>query len=269
MHNTYKISIYTLLDQLRHKSFYVLLGIAVLFVLLIRSCYNADFTVNNQKVDSVTLAWYASKVAFHIIAFGMFLMTAMIAMRTVTRDMNDGSVVLFLSRPVTRWQYILGRITGTWILVTAFMFILHCIIFLTAWAKTGGIIPGYLTASLICSINLLFVIICVFLFSLHMPDFIAALATLGIIIIGFISEGGHQLMQSNAAKSALPESMLKDPALWRVLYPKICLLQNYAVSIIDKSDFHTMGSVHPILNVFIYIVLLGFLLLFSFNKKEI
>ena len=269
MRNTNKISIYTMMDQLRHKSLYVLLGIAILFVLLIRSCYNADFTMNGQKVDNVTFAWYISKIAFHIIAFGMYLMTAMITMRTVTRDMNDGSIVLFLSKPVTRWQYMFGRITGTWILLTAFMFILHFIIFLTAWMKTGGIIPGYLTASLICSINLLFVIICVFLLSMHMPDFIAALATLGIIIIGFISEGGYQLMQSNAAKSALPESMLKDPALWRVFYPKIYLLQNYAVSLIDKSEFHSMGPVHPVINVLFYILVLVALLLLSFNRKEI
>lgn len=269
MNNLFKISLYTIRDQVRHKSFYVLLGISILFVLLIRGCYNADFSMNGQQVDNVTFAWYASKIAFHIIAFGMFLMTALLTMRTFTHDIIDGSIVMFLSRPVSRWQYAFGRVIGTWLLMAVFMLILHCIIFLTAWMKTGGIIPGYLLASLLCSINLLFVILFVFLLSMHIPDFIAAFATLGIIIIGFISEGGYQLMQNNAIKSALPEGVIKDPALWRILYPKIYLLQNWAVTLIDKSSFDFMGPVHPVLNVLFYSVLVGALLVVSINKKEI
>ena len=269
MGNLLKISLYTILDQMRHKSFYVLLGIAILFVLMIRGCYNADFTVNGQKVDTVTLAWHASKFAFHAIAFGMFLMTALLTMRIYTHDKTDGSIVMFLSRPVARWQYAFGRVAGTWILVTVFMLILHFIIFLTAWMKTGGVIPGYLGASLLCSINLLFVIICVFLLSMYMPDFIAALATLGILFIGFISDGGYQIMQTDAAKSMLPEKMTQTPALWRIIYPKICSLQNWAVSLIDKSDFTAMGPVHPVLNVLLFIAALGALLYWSMNKREI
>jgi ABC-type transport system involved in multi-copper enzyme maturation permease subunit len=269
MGNLLKISLYTILDQMRHKSFYVLLAISILFVLMIRGCYNADFSVNGQKVDNVTLAWHASKVVFHAIAFGMFLMTALLTMRTYTHDKTDGSLTMFLSRPVARRQYAFGRVAGTWILVTVFMLILHFTIFLTAWMKTGGIIPGYLTASLVCSVNLLFVVLMVFLLSMHMPDFIAALVTLAVIIIGFISDGGYQVMQTDAAKSILPENITNTPALWRVLYPKICSLQNWAVSLIDKSDFTAMGPVHPVLNVLFFIVVLGALLFWSMDKREV
>lgn len=269
MYNMLKISIYTIRDQTRHKSFYLLLGIAILFVLLIRGCYEGNYTVNGQQVDNTTVAWHASKMAFHAIAIGMLLLVTVLAMRMFSRDQDDGSLILFLSRATTRRQYILGRVAGTWLLSTLFMFILHLTIFLTAWSKTGGVIPGYLTASWVCSLNLLFITLLVCVLSLHMPDFIAAIATIGIIVIGFTSDGIHQIMQSNIVQSALPDTGLKDPSLWRILYPKIAHLQQYAVSLIDKSDFSSMGPLHPALNVLLYSLITGALLVWSFSRREI
>jgi ABC-type transport system involved in multi-copper enzyme maturation permease subunit len=269
MNNLLKIIGYTILDQMRHKSFYVLLGISIFFVLMIRGCYSGEYVVNGNAVDNVTLAWYASKIIFQGISCGMFFMVAMLSMKIFTRDFEDGSMVLFLSRSVLRWQYVSGRIAGTWILCLAFMFILHLTIFLTVWAKTGGAIPGYLTASLICSINLLFIIICVCLLSLFLPDFISAFSTIGLIFIGFVSEGGYQILSSDMAKAALSNSLNSAPALWRVIYPKVFMVQAYAGSIISKSEFTGMGIVHPVLNLSGYILVLMTLTLICFNKKEI
>ena len=120
MHTFIKISGYTIRDILRQKSFLVLLIISVLFILMIRSCYSGDFMVNGQKLDSVTVAFHASIVVFHVIAVGMFLMAALLSMKTFTRDNRDGSLTMFLSRPVFRWHYLFGRITGTWLVCLVF-----------------------------------------------------------------------------------------------------------------------------------------------------
>lgn len=256
-------------DQMRHKSVYVLLGISILFVLMIRGCYDGGYTVNGKMVDNLTVAWHVSKIVFHLIAAGMFLMVAMLSMKIFSRDHKDGSVVLFLSRSVSRWQYVLGRVAGTWALCLIFMFILHLTIFLTVWAKTGTTISGYLTASLVCSINLLFVIECVCFLSLFMPDFISALFTLGILFVGFISDGGYQILNSDIVRTALPSSTNWGPALWRVLYPKVFMVQSYADTIISKSEFHNMGPLHPILNLAFFILLIMALMLVCFNRKEI
>ncbi len=269
MNNFFKITGYTITDQMRHKSFYVLLGISILFVLMIRGCYSGDYSVNGKNVDNVTLAWHASKIIFQVISYGMFLMAAMLSMKIFSRDQEDGSMVLFLSRPVLRWQYVSGRIAGTWILCLAFMFILHLTIFLTVWAKTGGIIPDYLTASLVSSTNLLFIIVCVSLFSLYMPDFISAIFTIGLIFIGFVSDGGFKILSSEMAKLALTDPSNSAPALWRVLYPKVFMVQAYAGSIISKSEFVGMGPVNPLLNLSGYILVLMVVTLICFNRKEI
>ena len=220
-------------------------------------------------MEPATVAWHVSKIVCHLIAAGMFLMVSMLSMKIFSRDHQDGSVVLLVSRSVFRWQYVLGRITGTWADCLVFMFILHLTVFLTVWVKTGTIISGYLTASLICSINLLFVIACVCFLSLFMPDFISAFFTMGILFVGFISDGGYQIINSDIVRSAVPSSADGGPAMWRVVYPKVFMLQAYADAIISKSDFHNMGPFHPLLNLSLYIFLIRVLMLGYFNRKEI
>lgn len=269
MNNFTKITGYTIRDQMRHKSFYVLLGISIILVLMIRGCYNSDYMVNGKVLDSIAVAWHVSRIVFQVIAAGMFLMAAMLSMTIFSRDHADGSLVLFLCRSVFRWQYVFGRVIGTWALCLVFMLILHSTIFLTVWTKTGAIISGYLTASLICSINLLFIIACVCLLSLFMPDFISVIFTMGILFVGFVSDGGYQIINSEILKSVAPTVVKSDPALWRILYPKIFMVQTYASSFISKSEFNNMGPFHPILNLSFFILLLMTLMLIRFNKKEV
>jgi ABC-type transport system involved in multi-copper enzyme maturation permease subunit len=269
MNRFLKITGYTIRDQMRHKSFYVLLGFSILFVLMIRGCYSGQYVVNGEPLDSITIAWHVSKIVFQVIASGMFLMVILLSMKIFSRDHEDGSLVLFLSRPVFRQQYILGRIAGTWFLCLVFMFILHATIFLTVWVKTGVAIPGYITASLVCSINLLFIAVSICFLSLYLPDFISAVFTVGILFVGYISDGGYQILSSQILKTAIPSAAASPPALWRILYPKVYMVQAYADSIIGQSSFNNMGPLNPILNVLFYIILITTLMLIVFNNKEI
>jgi len=269
MNRFLKITGYTIRDQMRHKSFYVLLGLSIFFVLMIRGCYSGQYVVNGKQLDNVTVGWHVSKIVFQIVSSGMFLMVILLSMKIFSRDLEDGSLVLFLSRPVLRREYLLGRIAGTWVLCLVFMFILHATIFMTVWVKTGATIPGYLTASLVCSINLLFIAVLVCFLSLYLPDFISAVFSVGILLVGYISDGGHQILTSDIIRTAVTEAAAAPPALWRILYPKVYMVQAYADSIIGQSRFNSMGPIHPILNVSFFIFLITALMLVVFNKKEV
>jgi len=269
MNRFLKITGYTLRDQMRHKSFYVLLGLSIFFVLMIRGCYSGQYVVNGKQLDNITVAWHVSKIVFQMISSGMFLIVILLSMKIFSRDLEDGSLVLFLSRPILRREYLLGRIAGTWVLCMVFMFILHGTIFLMVWVKTGATIPGYLTASLVCSINLLFIAVLVCFLSLYLPDFISAVFSVGILLVGYISDGGHQILTSDIIRTAVPEAAAAPPALWRILYPKVYMVQVYADAIIGQSRFNNMGPLHPILNVSFFIFLITALMLVVFNKKEV
>ena len=150
-----------------------------------------------------------------------------------------------------------------------FMLLLHLTVLVTAWAETGTLISGYLTASLVCSINLLFVAACVCCLSLFMPGFISVLFTLGILFVGFVSDGGYQLVNTDLVRAAVPGVADLEPALWRVLYPKVFGLQAWADTLISRGDFYTMGPFHPFLNLSFFILLILALMVGAFNRKAI
>ena len=252
---------------MRQKSFYLLLAVAVVFVLLIRSCYQGDYSINGRPVDNITIAWHASLLVFHFIAAGMFLMTSILSMTIFSRDRDDGSMVMFLSRPVDRWQYVLGRIAGTWVLSAAFMFLLHLTIFLIALANTGEMITGYLTASLLCSVNLLFSIVLTCFLSLFLPNVVAAIFTLGIIGISFLSDGAYQVMQSELIRQML--SSESQTSLWRIIFPKVYMLQHYASTFITNSAFETISATYVWSNMVFYTGALAAAALWRFYRSEI
>lgn len=268
MHNLLLIAGHTVQDQLKRRSFYVLLALALFFVLTLRGCYDANYTVNGQPVSGVSVAWHASLIAFQLIASGMLMLAVLLATPLFTTDAQDGSMVLYLSRPVSRAQYLLGRLLGVWLLLSLFMLTLHGTVFLIAWQRTGDMIPGYLTASLLCAANLLFAITLSSLFSLFMPGFPAATLSLAIIVVGFISDGGQQLLNSQLVKTLLAGTGT-DAAWWRLLYPKLYMLQNYAVTVINGDEFHGFGPVHPMVNVLLYCVALLALMHCIFSRRDV
>ena len=269
MYRARTIAWHTVQDQLQRKSFYVLLATAVLLVFTLRGCYDGSYMVNNQPVEGAAVAWHASIFAFHFIAFGMLIMAVLISMSIFTNDQRDGAMVLYLSRPVSRPEYVLGRIIGLWLLISAFMLVLHGAVFLIAWQKGGALIPGYLTGSLICCANLFFVIVLTTLLSLFMPGFVTALTSMAIIFTGFLSDGGARLLSSPMVQTAFNSAPPPEPSWWRLLYPKLAMVQHYAVTIINRDSFQAIGPVHPLVNVLIFCAGLTAVLLVVFDRREI
>jgi ABC-type transport system involved in multi-copper enzyme maturation permease subunit len=180
---------YTLIDEVRHKSFVVMFVICAICVFLMRGCYQGNYMVNGHYLDAGTVVRALSKVTFHIIGAGVMVIAALLSMRIFRRDRNEGMQSCVLSKPIARWQYVMGKIIGLWVLSVLFMFILHSIVFLITSINLKVFMPEYLVASLLCSINLLFVVIAVLLLSLLMPDIIAFLCVLGVGIVGFVADG--------------------------------------------------------------------------------
>ena len=268
MRNFPRLLRYAVIDLTRHKSFYVLLIISLLFVLMLRGCYKQNYMVNGQQVNSVTIAWHASIAAFHIVAAAGLVIGLFLSFGGLRRDRDDGSVTSILSRPVSRIEYALAKIAGQWLTASFFMVVLHCAIFIIAYINTHGVIPGYLIASAICSLNVLFMVVLVNALSLFLPDFASALVSLAVAMVGFFSDSFYVLMGSALVKNALPQAVAA-PSLWRIAWPKIASLQYYAVSCIDNGNFHAMGPLHPAVNVALWIALVGSVFVWKFHWEEL
>jgi len=259
-----KIAKYTLSDEVRQKSFIVMFVICALFIFLIRSCYQGNYIVNGQALNAEAVIRGMSKVTFHFIAAGVMFLAALLSMRVFRRDRDDGTQSCILSKPITRWQYVAGKIIGLWILSTIFMFILHSVVFIITSINMQVVMPEYLIASLLCSFNLLFVIVIVLLLSLLMPDIVAFLCVMGIGIIGFVADGIFAISHSQMAQVMIQQNgSQSDMTMWKAVYylwPKLAGTQQFASSLIGSEGFQGFVSIYPLINVLIYVLILGTLL---------
>jgi hypothetical protein len=155
------------------------------------------------------------------------------------------------------------------------MFILHSIVFLITSINLKVFMPGYLVASMLCSINLLFVIIAVLLLSLLMSDIIAFLSVLGVGVVGFVADGIAAASHSQIAKAIVQQpgtGQQSDITWWKVVYvlwPKLLGVQQLASSLIDSESLHGIGPLYPLINILVYCFILGALLFKRFKNEDI
>lgn len=270
-----KIARYTLADEVRQKSLVVLFLVCVLFVFLSRGCYQGSYMVNGQALNAGTVTGAVSKMVFHGIATGMMLVAGLLAMRAFRRDRAEGMQACILSKPIARWQYVMGKTIGLWVLAVIFMFILHGMVFLITSYHLKVLMPVYLAGSLLCSINLLFVILAVLLLSLLMPDIIAFLCVLGVMVISFVGDGIYAITHSRMIQAMMQQPAAQGQAdlTWTNIayyaWPKLSGTEQMASLLIGHQGFHGFGSVYPILNIIFYCLILAFVLVWRFHHAEV
>jgi len=261
------IAKYTIVDEVRQRSFVVMFIVSVIFVFLVRGCYHGNYMINGRELDAGAIVATVSKMTFHIITVAVILVTALFSMRVFKRDSDEGMQSCIFSKSVTRMQYVTGKILGLWFLSSSFMFILHSIIFLTVLLKLNVVMPGYLVASLLCSFNLLFVVIAVLLFSLIMPDIAAFLCVMGIGIVSFISDWMFTISHYHFVP------LQSGSAGWEAIYylwPKLSGLQHFAsLFIVGFNGFPGFSYIYTLINVIFYCLTLGTILFWRFRNEDI
>jgi ABC-type transport system involved in multi-copper enzyme maturation permease subunit len=266
---------YTLSDEVRQKSFVIMFFICAICVFLLRGCYHGNYMVNGQALDAGTVVSAVSKVIFHIIGAGVMVIAALLSMRIFRRDRNEGMQSCVLSKPIARWQYVAGKIIGIWAVSALFMFILHGIVFLITSVNLQVFLPEYLVASLLCSVNLLFVVIAVLLLSLLMPDIVAFLCVLGVGVVGFVADGIAAVSHSPVVQGMMQQPGAGSPSdltWWKAVYyvwPKLLGVQQSAASLLGNEPFQGFGSLYPFINVLLYCLVLGAVLFRRFRNEDI
>jgi ABC-type transport system involved in multi-copper enzyme maturation permease subunit len=265
---------HTIFDQVRQKSLIVIFIICGFFVLGIKNCYQGNYTINNQQVDGAMVALGVSKAMFSIVATVAMMIAALFSMRIIKRERGDGTQSAILSKPVSRYEYIIGKSAGLWIVTLVFMFALHAIIFAIGFVNTGEAMPGYLLASLLCSIDILFVVCFVMLLSLYLPDFACFIIVSALGLFSFIGDGIYSVSQNRMVQDAVAgnASRLPDISVWKIVYfasPKISTVQLFASSFISNESFDYAGPIHPMINIVLYCTVSIGLLLLLFRKQDV
>jgi len=268
-----QIAGYTLTDEVRQKSFIAMFVICALAIMLVRSCYSGNFMVNGRALDADTVVRVVSRVIFHLVAAGSAILAALLSMRVLKRDREEGMLACILSKPIPRRHYVAGKILGLWALSVVFMFVLHFIVFVLASISLRVVMAELLIASLLCALNLLFVVLAVLFFSLLTSDIMAFLGVMGIGIVSFVVDGIFAISQSPMGQAMMQQSGSRsDMSVGKVIYylwPKLSGVQQFAVSLIGREESVGFTSLYSSVNILVYILILGALLFWRFEKEDI
>ncbi len=267
-----RLAWWTIIDDFRQRSVVIFFAACAAFMFVLRGCYRGSYVVNGRALDAATIV---SLATFHVVAAGVMMLAALMAMRIFKRERDDGTQAYLLSRPIARSHYLAGKVGGLWLGSTASMLALHGVLCLMAFLNAGAVIPGYLTASLLCSVNLLLVVLAVMALSLWVPDFLAFLAILVVGVVSFIGHGVEAMAQNPMVQSAMQQpgaqgshGMLWWKAAW-ILWPKLGGLQITASSVIGGDSLSAGALVNPLVNVVVYCCVLGALCYVGFSREEI
>ncbi len=260
---------FTIVDLMHRKSFYALLGIGIILLLMFRGCYGGTYVVQGQEVDPVTVAWHVSNVAFHIVAGAGLLTALLLSMSLLPRDLRDGTAVSVLTRPVKREWYVLGRLAGVWVVSTTLMVTLHLVVMLISVLNVGGTIPGFIGASLLCSLNLLFIVLAVGVVSLVTPEFIAGILGAAVLGVSLVSDTVYRVSQLEIVRRAINQTAEPTIAWWRILWPKVFGLQYFAGSTWNTQGENVWGYLHPVVNIVVYTVIAATLVVLRYRAEEV
>jgi ABC-type transport system involved in multi-copper enzyme maturation permease subunit len=112
--NFYYIAKNTFRESLREPIFFILLISAVLLIGLFPSL---SLYVFREQIKLVVDSSMATTMVFSLVA------AVLAASHTVSREMRNGTVLLLLSKPVKRWNFITAKIIGVIAALTVFVFI--------------------------------------------------------------------------------------------------------------------------------------------------
>jgi len=263
-----KLAAYTAADELRGRGFVVLIALSVLTLVFMRGCFSGEVVINGDRQSAAELGWHLSFFAYHLISVAGMLTAVLVSMRLFKHDESAGSAVNILSGPVSRAEYITGKAAGVWVLSSLFMVALHFTVYMIVLVNANGSVPGFMTASLITTLNVLVVTLAVLAFSMVASDIVAALLAIIIISVSFISDTAHIVFSSGAMRQFMPLAAdAQTMALWRELWPKIGNLQYGAVSMMQNGQ--TESLISSALNLSVYVLLFALILEWKFRRMEI
>ena len=117
MLSVYYVARNTLREVLREPVFFLLLITAVSLTGLFPSL---SMFVFREQIKLVTDSSMATTLVFGLFA------AVISAGSTITREMNNGTLTLMLSKPIPRWKFVLGKVLGIISALTIFVFACNC-----------------------------------------------------------------------------------------------------------------------------------------------
>ncbi|MCX8043067.1 MAG: ABC transporter permease subunit [Desulfobacterota bacterium] len=99
----------------RRRILYGMFLTAGLFIFLVRGCDSGTVRGERLLLDAEARASIAVSIAFHGIALWSFVLCSVLSMSVLARELDNGTALLTLSRPIRHGEFVAGKLLSAFI----------------------------------------------------------------------------------------------------------------------------------------------------------
>jgi len=227
LRSTWAIAIFTWRESMRKKiligffilSILVIFGSSVLtaFVAPVSGSTSYDSNIESKMIKDICLTT--------ISIFGV-LITIFISASVVPGEVENKVIYTVLSKPVRRFQYLLGKFIGVQLTVVLNLVLMGLLFCIAIYSKEG-IFPSLLLWALLLT-YCMFLVVSAFTFAVSCAATSAVLPTIGglfIYIVGNLTEYLKDVSNRVGESTAIADKMVRYAAYW--LWQVLPNLQNF------------------------------------------
>jgi ABC-type transport system involved in multi-copper enzyme maturation permease subunit len=201
----------------------------------------------------------------------MYGITGLLSKASLSAELKSGSALIFLTQPLSRVQYLLGKIAGLFLLSAGFLVVLSLIFYFSTRGRLDFSLMAILAGDAALALGLLFIIILVFWFSLFLPPLLAFAGAGLVYAVSLFHDFSYALPRFSPLTNPPSTASVADPTLlWDVFWPKLGSLQALVSSgLLGQKDMAYPGPISPPLQLGICILLGYAVLQWQFRKKDL
>lgn len=256
----------TFYENLQNKVLYIFLGLAVLFLFLSSCLFSGQLNVNERTLNPQEVVGFASGVAYGLVTFFGLLITIMLSMGILPGELESGSIVFQMTRPISRSRFLLGKLLGSFYTIMIATFALTTGYYLLLAARAHFFYPGLYFAWALSLLDLILMLLFVALLTLIVPRVVAGL-------FGFLLFFASLLIGIQPVKQYFLSDQAGLPAravfiIVSVFIPHLSELWGIGKGLATQASF-SLFELLPILYVALYAVALLSIALVLFQKRDL
>ncbi len=173
------LAVGTFRETVRDRLFY-LVGMFG-FIMLASTAVLSPLTIGAQSKIMTDVGLAAMS------AFGL-LVVMLVGSNMIRKEVDKGTIVTILAKPVGRRQYLVGKFLGLNLTLACMLGLMGALFFMVLLVAPGAFSPRYLSAIYMTLLEMTVINAVVVLFSTCVSAPLAAIATLGVFLMGHLSQ---------------------------------------------------------------------------------
>ncbi|MGQ9707158.1 MAG: ABC transporter permease [bacterium] len=217
----------------KRKTFYTILALGVIFVLISGCFYSpGSITINQRTLELSELINMIRAINLSLSIFWGMIFAILMGMSSATSEVDSKQIYLVLSKPITRSQYILSRMLSALTISFSIIFVMTLLSWIIYNLRLGVFDLRLWIGVGIVILELALIISFVTLLSLFMPRIIAGF--IGIIAYLFSFILSIDVIKTLVLSSEIP---LHTRIIARIIYiiiPPFMSITNLAIDLMNK-----------------------------------